>query len=344
MPEPGDLQESDRRLLAEIESGFDSVGEAIESARFKAALGEAMRLASLVNQYTSEQAPWALMDEDRERAGTIFYVSLRAIDSLKTMFTPFLPFSSQVLHELLGYEGTIAGPLELSEVGEAGDEHEVLTGDYESWGGTWAPTELPAGQELRKPRPLFEKLDPDKVEFKAYQSPSAKPGSPLPGAYGLAVAGDGSVWWAEDEADKMARVDPATGQVEEFKIPYNEGHAFPRRMNTDANGDLWVALWNAGKLMKIDHKSKQMTIYSPPSQTGGNYSVVVDKKNNFIWVSEHQVDKIARFDPRTREWVEFPMAEAESDPRRIDIDPTNPNRIFFAGNIPGRVGFIEVLP
>ena len=38
------------------------------------------------------------------------------------------------------------------------------------------------------------------------------------------------------------------------------------------------------------------------------------------------------------------MAEAESDPRRIDIDPTNPNRIFFAGNIPGRVGFIEVLP
>ena len=28
----------------------------------------------------------------------------------------------------------------------------------------------------------------------------------------------------------------------------------------------------------------------------------------------------------------------------IAIDPTNPNRIFFAGNIPGRVGFIEVLP
>jgi virginiamycin B lyase len=187
-------------------------------------------------------------------------------------------------------------------------------------------------------------LDPNKVEFKAYQSPSAKPGSPLPGAYGLAVAGDGSVWWAEDEADKMARVDPATGEVEEFKIPYNEGHAFPRRMNTDGNGDLWVALWNAGRLMKVDHKTKQMTIYTPPSQTGGNYSVVVDKKNNYIWVSEHQVDKIARFDPRTEEWVEFPLPEAESDPRRLDIDPTNANRIFFSGNTPGRVGFVEVLP
>lgn len=186
-------------------------------------------------------------------------------------------------------------------------------------------------------------LDPQAVQFKAFPSPSAKPGSPAPGAYGLAVAGDGSVWWAEDEADKMARVDPKTGVVEEFKIPDVGGHAFPRRMNTDANGDLWVALWDAGKLMKIDYKTKEMTVYTPPSKTGGNYSVVVDKKGGYIWVSEHQVDKIARFDPRTQEWVEFPLPEAESDPRRVDIDPTNPNRIFFSGNIAGRVGFIEIL-
>lgn len=191
-----------------------------------------------------------------------------------------------------------------------------------------------ANREVRR-------LTPGAVKFDVFPSPSAKSN---PGAYGLAVAGDGSVWWAEDEADKMARVDPATGVVEEFPIPYTEGHAFPRRMNTDGNGDLWVALWNAGRLMKIDYKTKQMTIYTPPSKTGGNYSVIVDKKNNLIWVSEHQVDKVARFDPKTEEWVEFPLPEAESDPRRLDIDPTDPNRIFFSGNTPGRVGFVEVLP
>ena len=163
VPEPGELKEADRRLLAEIESGFETVGEAIEAARFKAALAEAMRLASLVNQYTSDQAPWALIESDRQRAGTVLFVSLRAIDSLKTMFTPFLPFSSQLLHELLGYEGTIAGPLELREAGEEEDEHEVLTGDYGSWEGSWAPSELPAGRGLPKPKPLFKKLDPEQV-------------------------------------------------------------------------------------------------------------------------------------------------------------------------------------
>ena len=184
-------------------------------------------------------------------------------------------------------------------------------------------------------------LFPEKAEFKFYESPNAH-GKELPGAYGLTVAGDGSVWYAEDEADNMIRIDPATGKVNSYKIPY-QGHAFPRRMNADANGDVWVALWNAGKLMKVDHKTRQMTIYSPPTQTGGHYSVVVDKKNGYIWVSEHQVDKIARFDPKTQEWVEFPLPEAESDPRRLDIDPTNPNRIFFSGNTPGRMGFVEVL-
>ena len=185
-------------------------------------------------------------------------------------------------------------------------------------------------------------LLPEKVEFKFYESPNANH-KPLPGAYGIAVAGDNTVWYAEDESDMMVRVDPATGKTEAFKIPY-EGHAYPRRMNSDANGDLWVALWNAGKLMKVDYKTRKMNIYSPPTQTGGNYSVVVDKKNNYVWVSQHQVDMIARFDPKTEEWVEFPLPEAESDPRRIDIDPTNPNRVFFSGNIPGRVGFVEVLP
>ena len=185
-------------------------------------------------------------------------------------------------------------------------------------------------------------LFPEKVEFKFYEAPAAKTHR-NPGAYGLAVAGDGSVWFAEDETDLMARVDPVSGKVDEYKIPY-DGHAYPRRMGADANGDLWVALWTAGKLMKVDHKTREMTIYTPPTKVSGHYSVVVDKKQGYVWVSEHMVDKVARFDPRTEEWVEFPMAEAESDPRRIDIDPTNPNRIFFAGNIPGRVGFIEVLP
>jgi methionyl-tRNA synthetase len=162
VPEPGALQDADRALLAAVEAGFETVGEQIEAARFKAALAEAMRIASLVNQYTSEQAPWAAIKTDRERAATVIYVALRAIDSLKIVLAPFLPFSSQRLHELLGHEGYLAGPLELREVDEE-DPHEVLIGDYDSWVGRWEPSELEPGRALPAPATLFKKLDADVV-------------------------------------------------------------------------------------------------------------------------------------------------------------------------------------
>jgi methionyl-tRNA synthetase len=164
VPEPGELTDPDRAVLAEVAHGFDSVGAHIEAARFKAGLQETMRLAALGNQYVAEQAPWDLLRRDRERAGTVLFVALRIVDSLKVLLTPYLPFSAQRLHEFLGYDGTIAGPLSFEEIDEAGGQkHVVLTGDYGSWGGRWVPSELPAGQHLREPRPLFEKLDPEKV-------------------------------------------------------------------------------------------------------------------------------------------------------------------------------------
>jgi methionyl-tRNA synthetase len=161
VPQPGELTERDRDLLATIARGFDEVGERIESARFRAALAEAMRLSSEVNQYVSDQAPWTLVKTDRDRAATVLYVALSAVDSLKVIFTPFLPHSSQALHELLGHDGWLAGPLEFREVTEEDRRtHEVLTGDYASWTGRWEPGDLRPGQALPEPRPLFTKLDP----------------------------------------------------------------------------------------------------------------------------------------------------------------------------------------
>jgi methionyl-tRNA synthetase len=85
------------------------------------------------------------------------------VDSLKVLLAPFLPFSAQRLHEMLGYDGTISGLLQFETVREDGAEHVVLTGDYKSWIGRWEPSELPPGQALREPKPLFAKLDAERV-------------------------------------------------------------------------------------------------------------------------------------------------------------------------------------
>ena len=123
-----------------------------------------MRLAQVVNGYLSDQAPWKLMASDRERAQTVLHVALACIDNLKVIMAPFLPFSSQRLHEMLGYQGELCAMPRLESRSEGSDRHDVLTGDYSGSLGWWRPTDLPVGRPLPSPTPLFTKLDDSIVE------------------------------------------------------------------------------------------------------------------------------------------------------------------------------------
>src|SRR5947208_3389053 len=96
VPGPGPLTEGDDALLEAVERAFDTVGEHIENARFRAALAEGMATSALANQYLSDQAPWALVKTDRDRAATVLYVALRAVDCLKTRVTPILTVGTNV--------------------------------------------------------------------------------------------------------------------------------------------------------------------------------------------------------------------------------------------------------
>ena len=68
VPDPGELQKDDLALLAEIEKGFDTVGTELDAVKLRAALNEAMRLASEVNKYLDTTAPLA-HDQDRQTGG-----------------------------------------------------------------------------------------------------------------------------------------------------------------------------------------------------------------------------------------------------------------------------------
>ena len=165
VPDPGELTEPDRALLAQAEAAFDSVGAELDAARFRSAITLAMALAQSVNQYLDQTAPWRTIKTDKAVAARSLYVALRVIDSLKMLLCPFLPHSSQRLHEYLGYDGYIAGPIEFREVSEAGNKtHRVLTCAAKTWIGKWQPSRLAAGQPLRQPEPLFKKLEPTIVD------------------------------------------------------------------------------------------------------------------------------------------------------------------------------------
>ena len=117
-----------------------------------------------LNAGLDRKAPWFQIKEDPAGVATSVYVILRVVDNLKTILAPILPHTAQKLHEYLGYEGQLFGTQRVVEYQEKTRSHEALTYDHSGAIGTWAKSELPPGQALRQPSPLFKKLDESVVE------------------------------------------------------------------------------------------------------------------------------------------------------------------------------------
>lgn len=93
-----------------------------------------MSLAQGVNRYLDEKSPWKTIKQDRQASATALYVAISVLSCLRTALYPFLPFSSQRLHEFLGFKGSVEDD-------------------------GWQLHFPPSGQRLLPPEPLFSKLD-----------------------------------------------------------------------------------------------------------------------------------------------------------------------------------------
>jgi len=113
---------------------FTTVSSHLSSCHFKEALREVMGLAQFGNRLLDELAPWRQIRSDKEACAATIYGLLTLINGIKVLTYPFLPFSSEKLHRMLGYED------------------EILDHGYRL-------ERLQAGVTLPEPRPLFTKLE-----------------------------------------------------------------------------------------------------------------------------------------------------------------------------------------
>jgi len=164
VPDPGELRLADKEIIKVVESGFQTVGEHLEAVHLRSALSEALRLASEVNKYLDTASPWFEIKSDKAAAAKTIYTSLRVIDSLKLLFAPILPFSSERLNTNLGYTQPLFGDQYVEERHDSLGAHNTLRYRPPQSGGSWEPSNLQPGQRLEQPAPLFKKLEPTLAE------------------------------------------------------------------------------------------------------------------------------------------------------------------------------------
>ncbi|MBN1231259.1 MAG: methionine--tRNA ligase [Anaerolineales bacterium] len=159
IPDPGELRPEDKALLANVSGGFESVGKAIEEVKLRSALSEAFLVASEVNKYLDDMAPWSAIKVDKESAAKTIYTAMNAINYLKVIFSPFLPFSSEKLHHFLGYKKALYGKQFTEMIKDELGDHLVLRLDSSDAMGKWGPQDLIPGAVFLQPEPLYKKLD-----------------------------------------------------------------------------------------------------------------------------------------------------------------------------------------
>ncbi|MBT5874369.1 MAG: methionine--tRNA ligase subunit beta, partial [Candidatus Latescibacteria bacterium] len=142
VPEPVDLNEEDRDILAKLVTAKEAIGDHFERFQVRAAVREYVILGNHLNKYFNDQEPWKTRKTAPERCACTLYVCAQAVRSLAIIMAPVLPFSAAKIWSMLQLEGTV---------------------DQQHW-DRGAEPEVKAGHVLGTPEILFTKIDDEVVE------------------------------------------------------------------------------------------------------------------------------------------------------------------------------------
>ncbi|HLE95127.1 MAG TPA: methionine--tRNA ligase, partial [Acidimicrobiia bacterium] len=137
VPKPDELTGEDQALLAGVDQALTAVASHIEAVELRAGLRAAMDAATDVNVYLNANAPWKAVKDDPKRAETIVWTAIQAISGIRVALSPYLPFTTPRVGEMLG-----------------------LSGEVERW----ERPAVEAGTALGTVEPLFLKLESDALD------------------------------------------------------------------------------------------------------------------------------------------------------------------------------------
>ena len=134
---------------------------------------------------------------------------------------------------------------------------------------------------------------------------------------------DGNVWYTERIAPHaVGRVDPRTGQVDEFVLPDPEGD--PHGLTVDSEGYVYWAESDKEHLGQLDPKTGEMKRF-PYDETGtlgflGGHTPVLDSQEN-VWFTIIRGDGLAKWDRETQKIQVWRVPTQYSMPYGMDVGP-----------------------
>jgi Streptogramin lyase len=130
-------------------------------------------------------------------------------------------------------------------------------------------------------------------------------------------AADGSIWWAGQFGNLIGRLNPATGEMKEYKLPPN---ALPHSVWLDDKGIPWYSGNKNGTVGKVDPATGKVTEYKMPDPAAKDPHTAVFDKKGILWFTLQNSNMVGRLDPATGDIKLVTMSTPDSKPYGIKID------------------------
>jgi len=143
VPHKLEFDEVDKKFIDHINSISSEIGESIKTFKLRKALRDIVNFGKEGNIYLNEKAPWHLIKKDKEAAGNVFNICIQAVYAFGVLLSPFIPGTSE---KILSYLNI---PTSKDLKWDCINENSVKE-----------------GLKIKKPEPLFQKLDVQEIEDK----------------------------------------------------------------------------------------------------------------------------------------------------------------------------------
>ncbi len=197
-------------------------------------------------------------------------------------------------------------------------------------------------------------FDVETKKYKAFKNPIAAtypkgsrqewefvPGQPTTasnGSYDVAVDNEGMVWFSEINIGSLVRLNPATGEVKDFRP---ERTVSIRGITVDPQDNLWFGDFHGHRLGKMNVKTGEVKFYQPPTPNATPYGFAIEEKTGNVWFADENGNNITRFNPKTERFTEFriPNPARFSYARFIGLDTKG--RVWFTEFFGAKIGYVD---
>jgi len=155
VPEKIEYDDTDKKFIEKVKNISLDVGESLLNFKIRKAIRDIVNFGKEGNIFLNEKAPWHLIKKDKKAAGHVFNICAQAVYALAVLLGPFIPETSE----------KIISALNAPKLTES------------SWDSI-NENSIKVGQSIKKPKPLFQKLEIEEIkkEYKKLKEKKPKEG------------------------------------------------------------------------------------------------------------------------------------------------------------------------